>query len=285
MANIQFNPEKNIQKAISPYSQYCDGFKSPGASGGGYINNFILSIGKTSIDFFNDGSDLVNNIVAYDNAEIETAYIGQINMTIVSSFSGPNGLIWGYDLARPENLKEKHPLTKEEVKGHKGLVNIYNISLLLEATKSLFGSNKSRHFPLLPGAHVPCAGRFIIQKGPCHIYSAMSISIPKDRSHSASLLMEDVGLFQNHEDITRKEILDNLIKSALVIGKNQDIDFQNIFVGIEDKEIKEDEVACAMVVMPYFSLAQKALIGEDPRGLLDISLKDWETQSKDFFLK
>ena len=285
MSLIQFNPEKNIHDAISPYKQYCDGFKSPGASGGSYINSLILSIGKSSTDFYNDGSETINGIVAYDNAEIETAYIGQINMTIVSSFSGPNGLIWGYDLVQPDDLRKPHPLVEGKMVTSKNILNVYDINPLLKASQALFGTNRKRHFPFIPGAHVPCAGRFIIKRGPCHIYSAMSISIPKDRSKSASLLMEDVGHFSKDEDNSRRVILSNIINSALVIGKKQDIGFKNIYVGIRDKQVEDGEIACAMAIMPYFSLAQKAVINNNYKKLLDISLIDWREKAEKNYLQ
>jgi histidine decarboxylase len=284
MNNNKFNPKENILGSVSPYKKYCDGFKSPGSSGKGYVNSLILSIGKTSLNLNNDGSNIINEILAYDDAETKSAYIGQINMTIVSSFSGPNGLIWGHDIARADSLKEKHPLLQEKTKGDKGMISIYNIEPLLKASESLFGFNRERHFPLLPGSHVPCAGRFLFKKGPCHIYSALSISIPKDRSKSASLLMEDVGIFNNDREETKKIVLENLIESALAIGENQQLEFEKIFVGLKEEKIKKGETGCALVAMPYFTLAQNAIVKGNPEELLNLSLSEWEKKSKEFFL-
>lgn len=282
---IKFSPEKNLREAISPYNQYCDGFKSPGGSGKGYISSLILSIGKVPRLFSHRSSGVLNSILAYDNAETNSTYIGQINMTIVSSFSGPNGLIWGYDIARVSNLKRKHPLAPSflEKKGTK--IFIYDAKPLLEASLQLFGSNKKKHFPFLPGAHVPCAGRFLIVDDSTHIYSAIGIGIPKDRSRSASLLMEDVGKLNTSEiEKEKKKILKNIAESILVIGKNQKIVFKELFIALKDKKIGKDEIGCALVVMPYFTLAKKAVLNDNPKMMMKISLAQWKKLSKKFFI-
>jgi histidine decarboxylase len=277
MNDINFNPKRNIHESISPYGKYCDGFKSPGASGKGYVNSLILSVGKTSLNFENDGSDIINNIIAYDNAETKSTFIGQINMTIVSSFSGPNGLIWGYDLAKAK--EKKHPLLGKK----KGSVFIYDTEPLLKASASLFGTNDSKRFPLMPGSHVPCAGRFLFKQKSCCLYSALSLSIPKNRSKSASLLMEDVGCLKGDKEKSRKKVLEDLINSALEIGKNQGVEFEKIFVGLKEEEIRKGETGCALVAMPYFTLAQNVISG-NPEELINLSLSEWEKNAKEKFL-
>ena len=282
---IKFLPEKNLREAISSYNQYCDGFKSPGGSGRSYIGSLILSIGEVPRLFSHKSSGVLNSILAYDKAETNSAYIGQINMTIVSSFSGPNGLIWGYDIAWASNLRKKHPLAPSflEKKGTK--IFIYNAKPLLEASLQLFGSNQKKHFPFLPGAHVPCAGRFLVVDGPTHIYSAIGIGIPKDRSRSAILLMEDVGKLNTSEVEKEKEkILKNIAESILVIGENQKIVFKELFIALKDKRIGKDKVGCGLVVMPYFTLAKKAVLDNNPKKMMKISLAQWKKLSKKFFI-
>ena len=62
--------------AISPYENYCDGYGAPGAQGNGYVSVLKVSVGtvEKTDDFLLDG------IVSYDRAEINDAYVGQINM-------------------------------------------------------------------------------------------------------------------------------------------------------------------------------------------------------------
>lgn len=51
--------------------------------------------------------EVLAGIVSYDRAESNGAYIGQINMITVSSFSGPNAAVWGYDLVENDALRSK----------------------------------------------------------------------------------------------------------------------------------------------------------------------------------
>ena len=62
--------------AISPYENYCDGYGAPGAQGNGYVSVLKVSVGtvEKTDDFLLDG------IVSYDRAEINDAYVGQINL-------------------------------------------------------------------------------------------------------------------------------------------------------------------------------------------------------------
>jgi len=67
---------------------------------GGYLTALIMGFGSFPKTFSHKGSEVLDSVLAYDRAEVEDIYLGQINMSLVSSFSGPEGLIWGYDCAR-----------------------------------------------------------------------------------------------------------------------------------------------------------------------------------------
>jgi histidine decarboxylase len=73
--------------AISPYDRYCDGYDRPGAQGNGYVCvvKVVTGTAVKTDDFLLDG------IVAYDRAEANEAYIGQINMATASSCCGVAG--------------------------------------------------------------------------------------------------------------------------------------------------------------------------------------------------
>jgi len=279
----KFSPAKIIKEAISPYNQYCDGFKSPGASGKGYITSLILSIGRSHINFNHKGSQILDSIVAFDRAEVNNAYIGQINMTIVSSFCGPNGLIWGYDLARPKDLKTKHPLAPSFVHQRKKKIPVYSAKGLQKASLSLFGSVEKKRFPFLPGAHVPCAGRHFTIKGPKHIYCAVAIGIPEDRSISAALLMEDAGeLKERKMEKGVSRILKNIAESIVLIGENQNVKYKEIFVDLKHEKVKKNEIGCILVAMPYFTLAKWAV--PKYKSIEKMMLTDWEKATRDKFL-
>ena len=273
---------KNILSgAISSYDFYCDGFKSPGASGKCYMGALVLSVGRSLRRFSHEGSHVLDSIVSYDAAEVESAYIGQINMMIVSSFLGPQGLLFGYDVARTNYKDDILGFTK------KGNIPIYSTKSLEEAAVSLFGTRDERHFPFIPGSHVPCAGRYIVNEGPAHIYCAVAIGIPENREKSAVLLMEDTGrLIEKDSEEQKNKIKNDIAESVLKIGAVQNIKYKEILVGFKDAKISEGEFGCALVAMPYFSLARKAIIENNLEETAISSLDEWkEACGADFLYK
>ena len=92
-----------VDGAVGAFPDNCAGYLNPGASGLGYIAALKLSVAKVKADM-----DVgLEGIVSYDRCEADDAYIGQINMLTASSFCGVNGAVWGYDLARAEDLTEE----------------------------------------------------------------------------------------------------------------------------------------------------------------------------------
>jgi len=147
----------------------------------------------------------------------------------------------------------------------------------------LFGTNEERHFPLLPGSHVPCAGRFYIKSGPAILYGAIAIGIPKNREKMACLLMEDAGEIIGSGgalEALKEKIMSNLVKSVIKVGKNQKVEYQEIFVDFVHKKIASNEIGCALVSMPYFLLAKKAFTEK----LIEQGLEEWQRITKKYFL-
>ena len=56
----------------------------------------VLETGKVNIKGLGK-DEILERLVAYDRSQRNGAYISQINMITVSSFSGPNSAIWGYN--------------------------------------------------------------------------------------------------------------------------------------------------------------------------------------------
>lgn len=271
---------KNILKgAISPYDYYCDGFKSPESSGKNYIGALVLSVGKSPRQFSHEGSDILDSIVAYDTAEAESAYIGQINMTIVSSFLGPQGIIFGYDIAKTDYKKEGIGFVGKEK------IPVYSAKTLEQAAVSLFGTKDEKHFPFIPGSHVPCAGRYLIKEGPAHIYCAVAVGISENREKNAVLLMEDIGnLIGDDIEKQKDKIKRDIAESVLNIGNIQKIKYKEILVGFKDIKVGNGEFGCALVAMPYFSLAKKAIVDNDVEKIVALNLKEWENACRSYFL-
>ncbi|MBU4350969.1 histidine decarboxylase, pyruvoyl type [Candidatus Parcubacteria bacterium] len=265
-----FLKEKILDSSLSPYDNHCIGYPHQN----GYITAPVLSIGTAKETFSHIGSKVLDSIIAYDRAEVNGTFIGQINMIIVSSFIGPHGLIWGYDLARNDEIELPQYLSPKSLgKDFDGII-IKNGENLRKASLALFGTRDEKHFPLLPGSHVPCAGRFQFASGPTALYTTLAIGIPEDRSKYACLLMEDVGQILSMEGIStsaRQKISLNSLHSVLEVSKNQNIKFKEIFIDLVAEEIKAGDIGCALVAMPYFHLAKNAYA----ENLPNLSLKEW----------
>lgn len=283
-----FDKNSILRGAVSPYEQYCDGYGVAGSSGNSYVLGLVLSTGKAPIDLSHPGSNILDSINAYDRAEAAGPYIGQINMTMVSSFCGINGLIWGYDLAKhPRLRKEMNSLSVINRKNGES-VKIYSADPLIDATARLFGTLEHKRFPLAPGSHVPFAGRFITKNGPAVLYCAIAIGIAEDRSCYANLLMEDVGDFGltiggQEGASAEKRILTNAARSVLAIEENQKSRFKEIYVSLRRLKIGVGEVGCVLVAAPYFTLAKEAL-PKDHKTLLNKGIGHWEAEVSKHFL-
>ena len=249
-----------------------------------YLLGINFSAASAKKTFSHDGSTNLDEINAFDRAEISGANLGQINMMKVSSFCGPKGLIWGYDACHAKRLPNKWGITSRDV-GYEGELSILDIDPVADAFKRLTGSVSSPRFPFLPGSHVPCAMKSVIQPGVAVLYSALACGIPENRQKSACLLMEDFGhipLFMTYQAEYIREIVINIIKSVLSIGINQQVVYKEILVGLISIRVEADEIGCAMVAAPYFTLAKKAVLPASSLNLIKIN--EWEEKSTPFFL-
>lgn len=281
-----YDVKYNLSQSIAPYDNNCDGYGNLGATGNGYLLGVFLGVGKTEKKFSHQGSKMLDEINAFDIAETDGPYIGQINMSIVSSFCGPQGAIWGYDLVKAQNLRVRPERSSYPQTATLGdlAIPVYPIEPLIDATRFLFGSVDKRNFNLKPGAHVPCAGKNIKIDHPGIVYSGVAIGIPKDRSAAACLLMEDVGFIplEHKENLVEYEdmLRQRLANSILEIGKNQLVEYQEVFVGVKSIEVNEGEVGCALVACPYFTLAKKAIPVDETNDMnysfmIDCDIIEW----------
>ena len=256
-----------------------------------------MEIGVVEKKFEDDDQTLLH-IASYDTAEAEGAYIGQINMIYVSSFSGPRAAVWGYDLAVHHDLRKNGPLFSVPDKMDDllkdsfpekapGKIPVYSIKPLLDATESLYGTVSDRHFPIIAGAHVPCAakeGYSEVQDKPKSgwVWCFLSLAIAENRSKDACLFVEDKGFFLDEDVKTEKEVIEKLDKkrrrvvySQLVCGKNQGVPFKEIFIDYKYKHVDERHYGCALTCAPYVTLPKKAYPNGSAKNL-DKSLETWE---------
>jgi histidine decarboxylase len=268
------NIDEIINNSISSNSKRLEGFFASKNSNT-YFLGVNYSVAKTNISLSHKGSSTLDKIKVFDLAETGAAYIGQINMMIVSSFCGPNGLIWGYDVCRAEKIQNKWGIACRDKDGKE--IKVYTIENLVDSFKKLTGTVDNKRFPFLAGSHVPCACKQITIEDKSIIYTALGIGIPEDRENNACLLMEDVGeipLDTVDIELYEKNIIKNVTKSILKISEIQKIKYKEMFVGIKRIHVNEGEIGCALVAAPYFTLASDALPKQNK--LQDLKINEWE---------
>lgn len=278
-AGTVLTKEEIVNGAVGPFENFCDGYGNAGASGLGYISVLKLQTGKV----LKDMDELLEGIVSYDRAECSGAYIGQINMITASSFTGLNGAVWGYHLAKEESIANgtlKPLFMKKRSDGVD--IPVYPMDTLLDAGRRLFGTEDNRRFPLLPGAHVACAVKSVTANGPTFVWCALALAIAEDESKDSNLFIEDVGdSIPGRTDEERKAYLDRLMEnialSIIRCGDDSNVKYKEIFIGYKMEWIPEGYVGCALTCAPYVVLAKKAVPGKGPASdLLKMTVSEWE---------
>lgn len=274
--------------AISPYENYCDGYGAPGAQGNGYVSVLKVSVGtvEKTDDFLLDG------IVSYDRAEINDAYVGQINMLTASSFCGIAGQVWGHDLAAHNNIIDKKIKPVLEIDQYDGSkLHVYDAKPLLEAGIELFGTEKERRFTLLPGAHTICANKGVtayrpkedrpLKEGEAYgVWCFIALSLSADRDNCADLFIEDAGLWiknDSAEDLKAflEEHRKSVAWSVVSCGQDSHVLFERTYVGFAYTIMKPGEIGTSLTCAPYVSLARNAVPSTGFNSLNKISLKEW----------
>lgn len=274
--------------AISPYENYCDGYGAPGAQGNGYVSVLKVSVGtvEKTDDFLLDG------IVSYDRAEINDAYVGQINMLTASSFCGIAGQVWGHDLAAHNDIIDKKIKPVLEIDQYDGSkLHVYDAKPLLEAGIELFGTEKERRFTLLPGAHTICANKGVtayrpkedrpLKEGEAYgVWCFIALSLSADRDNCADLFIEDAGLWTKNdsaEDLKAflEEHRKSIAWSVVSCGQDSHVLFERTYVGFAYTIMKPGEIGTSLTCAPYVSLARNAVPSTGFNSLNKISLKEW----------
>lgn len=275
-ATLAFNP-------VSRYRDYCDGYGSAGSLGAGYINTLKLQTASVEAG----KGEVLDHIVAYDRAERDGAYLGQINMVGASSFCGPEGWIWGYDLARPRTLHKRKLLVRSQRGGYP--LPVYSADPLLSAAECLFGTEGKRRFPLYPGSFVFCAykeqttyaGPVGNAERPVAVWCYISVSIAADRRNSADLFIENTGVYRGTDKTTKQEVaswletrMHNVIDSIVECGRNQSVTYSETFISWRFDMIPPGCVGTALTCAPYITLAQNAVV-DNIYDMRSLSLEKW----------
>lgn len=273
-----------VKGAIAPFAAYSDGYGNPGASGAGYIAVATIHTGKTPKELAIRGQvgEGLDGTVAFDRAETSGTYIGQINLVVASSFCGLNGALWGYDVARAVEIAGQKPVKLSEIAAtNSSSIPIYPLDPLLDAGARLFGTRDTPRFPLLPGAHVTAAHKEIVAVGPTMVWCGLAIAVAKDRKTDANLIMELCGEYKRKakgktEEQYFAQVRENLAKSVMRVGENQNIKYGEMFVGTKHEVIPEGHVGYAMATVPYVVLAKDSVPPGGPEKLVEMTLPEWE---------
>jgi len=266
-----FSKINSLKNSIGNYDCYSDGYGNNHANGNSYVLGLVLATAKAKQQLSHGGSKTLDYINAFDKAEVANTNIGKINMISVSSFCGPNGLILGYDILQPKQFEEY----RLKMDAHPDL-RIYSLEPLLKSTRALLGTVESPIFPIIPGAHIPCAGKHIEAFGPATLYAAVALGISELGPEHYTLLMEDAGLITTASD---EDIINNLIHSVLEVGRNQKTQYQTIFVGLEKIQVEEGMVGCALISAPYLLLPKKSIVVPHDE-FLKLTMEAWTEKLK-----
>ena len=298
---LAYDPVVPAQNFKSNQNRYCIGYENIDTKGY-YLTTTKLECGKV---FIGDGpiNDVVlPGIVAYDRAQKNGAYIGQINAITVSSFSGPGSGVWGYDYAKADGLRSAKIYDKKNVKLPSRTivlpkeVPVYEIYPLLDATQELFGTvdNRKEKFPPMPGCHVASAAKSansLLDENnmprPGYVWSYIALCIAEDRTNDSSLFVEDCGFYamstQNDEwmDAKMRKKRDDVVASCLACGVNQHVTYKEIFTGYKYLYCKAGEYGTAIAYAPYVLLASDAYPPATPtetpaERLVKMSLDEWK---------
>jgi histidine decarboxylase len=279
-----------VRGTVGPFEHYCDGYGNPGANGTGYVSVITLHVGKVpkTLKVAGQNGEGLDGTAAFDTAEASEAYIGQINLIVASSFSGLNGVIWGYDIAKADELARLPRVPLFTLKQGLAEIPVYAMEPLLNAGKRLFGTREQKRFPMLPGAHITAAHKEIIADGPTTVWCGMALGIAQDRSRDANLFMELCGELKPKSYGKKKffsQVLRKLADSVLLVGRNQGVSYKEIFVEVKHEFIPSGYVGAALATAPYVVLAKNAIPQAGPQALLDMTISDWENDRKTLFLK
>jgi histidine decarboxylase len=190
-----------------------------------------------------------------------------------SSFCGLNGVIWGYHLAKADQLVKGNVEPIKILKRHDNHeVPLLPVEPLLNATERLFGIAEQRRFPPSPGSMVVCATKNRIIEGPTKIWCAIALAIAENREKDANLFVEDAGDTKHFGREPLDNLKENIGEAILLCGKNQDVKYEKIFFGVKELVVPAGYVGCALACAPYITLAKNAI----PKGCVAADLLNRE---------
>lgn len=80
-----------------------------------------------------------------------------------------------------------------------------------------------------------------------------------------------------------QQVRENIAKSVISVGKNQNVTYKKVYVGVKKQDLLEGEVGYAMATAPYVLLAKDAVPPGGAAKLLAMTISQWEESIKDRF--
>lgn len=278
--------------AINPYKQWTRGYMEPGNLGNGYVTGLKVDAGVRN----KTDDDVLDGIVSYDRAETKNAYIGQINMTTASSFTGPQGHVIGYDMLRNPAVDAAKPLFS--VKQWDGSeLPIYDAKPLQDALVEYFGTcDDRRHYPA-PGSFIVCANKGVTAERPKNdtdmrpgqgygVWSAIAISFAKDPTKDSSMFIEDAGVWETPNEDELIEFLEGrrmaIAKSIAECGEDARASFKESWIGFAHVMMEPGQIGNAITVAPYVTLPVDSIPGgsiltldKDMEIMENLTMPEW----------
>ena len=242
MIGENFSKRSIDESYFSIHENFCSGYLDN--PNGSYV--LLPYLGVASIKKKGYPSKL-EKISAFDAAQVSFANLGKINAIEVSSFVSPKGRLAGHDFFYEDDI----------LISNVDSVDVFSLDPLLEATSYILGTKGHEGYPIYPGSMVPCAmkGLSSVEEG-CHLYSSLSISVPKYKDNDPFLLMEDVGISEGIDH----DYFNRIAGASLDVAKLQGIDVEKIYVSRKDIIVGEGEIGYALVMCPYVHLP-RAMMG------------------------
>jgi histidine decarboxylase len=271
--SVTFSLPDVVKGAVGPFENYSDGYGNPGSTGLGYVTVLTMATGVAAADL----DPKINQIVPFDLAEASDTYIGQVNLIRASSFSGLNGVIWGLDVAKSTG-KKKTLFVKQRVDGSQ--LPVYDMTPLLDAGRSLFGTVAERRYPMLPGSHIIAAYKSYTANGPTTVWCVLAVGIVVERERDANVFMEacDEVKGKIEEQAFFDKLSRDVAESIMRVGENQKVAYKEIYVSHKSKFVPKGYVGTALAAVPYIVLARQAIPKDGPKKLLDMSVSEWEKE-------
>jgi hypothetical protein len=259
-----------IRNAVSPYPGYHAGYPLRG----GYVAAPVV---VTDVQPAAEDGEL-GAIYGFDACEALSG-IGLVNLFVISSFCGPDGLVAGLDILAPPDAGR---FRAGSVARHDGCrIPVYTMGDVLEASAALLHSR-----PFFDGSFLPCAMKQARIAGPAVVGAVLAIGVPEDPGR-ARLFMEapfsypcaarDLPGRQVTSSVFMRARLIRAAESVTRIGRQRGVLYREAWVGGVAVPVTDGYVGTSLAAVPYVQLARET-VPDDPADLIAMTYPQWRSR-------